>query len=54
MIFCEWEKDNNIDGYGILYNTICDEIQYFEAGDIKENKYKYCPYCGKLIIEVVK
>jgi hypothetical protein len=54
--FCEWEKDDNIlVEHGIcVYNTICDESQFFEDGDIKDNEYRYCPYCGKLIIEVVK
>ena len=48
MAKCEWTYDP--DGY---YETACGGAQVFEIGDIDDNLYKYCPYCGKEIIEVV-
>jgi len=47
MKTCKWKYD---DIYSI-YETSCNEAQYFTNGDIKENRYKYCPYCGKKIKE---
>lgn len=37
---------------GQYYETSCKNVLCFITGDIKENKYKYCPYCGKKIKEV--
>lgn len=32
-----------------IFETSCGEIHLFVEGKIKENSYKYCPYCGGLI-----
>jgi DNA-directed RNA polymerase subunit RPC12/RpoP len=48
---CKWKlEDKDL----LDYETECGELHYFEAGGIKENHYKYCPYCGKKILEVNK
>lgn len=44
---CEWEYDEDYDDN--VWNTECDNQHYFEEGGIKENSYKFCPYCGKKI-----
>ena len=33
------------------YDTGCGQKHYFLSGDIKENDYKYCPFCGAMIID---
>lgn len=47
---CEWEERKKYDEYGV-YDTSCNNTQYFSDGGIKENEYKYCPYCGKRIVD---
>lgn len=47
---CKWIFDIN-HGY---YDTECEEGQYFTDGGIKENHYKFCPYCGKEIQEIIE
>lgn len=41
---CTWSWD--IDGF---YETICGNAHIFIHGGLADNKYKYCPYCGKQI-----
>ena len=45
---CDWkvECDYDMDGVWI---TGCGEAVCFPDGSPKDNKYKYCPYCGKEI-----
>ena len=44
--YCLWEY-NDIDDF---YETPCNNSGYaFTEGTIKENKFKFCPYCGKKI-----
>lgn len=45
---CEWKYDEFDD----KYDTACDNAQTFIADGLKENRYIYCPYCGKKIHEV--
>ena len=45
---CKWTKDEETE----VYYTSCDEAQYFETDNRVDNKYKYCPYCGKAIVEI--
>lgn len=44
---CEWKLDDWEEGE--LWNTECGEVEQFMNGTPDENKYKYCPYCGKPI-----
>ena len=41
---CKWEL---IDEDAGVYETECDNMHYFVSDGPTENKYKYCPYCGK-------
>ncbi len=41
---CEWTWDS--DGF---YNTKCGQGFFFDTGNVKENSFCYCPYCGKEI-----
>ena len=42
---CKWKYDD-IDNY---HDTGCGEAHVFTEGSIKDNWYKFCPYCGKEI-----
>jgi DNA-directed RNA polymerase subunit RPC12/RpoP len=44
---CKWVYEEYYD----YWETECGESQQFIEDGIKENNYKYCPYCGKNIIE---
>lgn len=44
---CTWEEDAD----GIWYSQ-CGTGYMFETGTPKENRFKYCPYCGKLLVQV--
>lgn len=39
---CAWTSDE--DG---LWYTPCNNIFVFIAGDPAENKFRFCPYCGR-------
>ena len=41
--YCEWSLDDD------SYDTSCGEKHLFIAGDIADNSYKFCPYCGNLV-----
>jgi len=43
---CTWQIDE--DG---VYDTGCHERFFFDSGDITENKFAFCPYCGKKILK---
>lgn len=43
---CNWKADE--DG---IYATGCHQLFWFDSGDIAENKFAFCPYCGQQIIE---
>jgi RNA polymerase-binding transcription factor DksA len=47
--YCEWVLDDHLDEYNYTYDTACNQLYQFEVGSIKENDFKYCPYCGKEI-----
>ena len=47
---CKWKlEDEEVN----LYVTGCKEYHLLCEGTPEENKYRYCPYCGKNIKEVV-
>ena len=48
---CNWlfENDENT----MAYKTDCDNLFQFTNGGVDENHFKFCPYCGKLINEVI-
>ena len=43
---CSWQEDS--DGNWL---TSCGALHMFLAGNVKENRHIYCPYCGKIILE---
>lgn len=47
-VYCEWINDEIQDEH---YTTGCDNEQYFTDGNIQDNQYLFCPYCGKKIKE---
>lgn len=50
--YCIWRQEKR-DVYGDgTYSTECGEMFSFTDGTAKENKAKYCPFCGRLIDEV--
>lgn len=48
---CKWEYEEDMNGQE-QWNTDCGQCQVFIDGDIKENEYNYCPYCGKKIKQI--
>ena len=44
---CEWKQDEN----GI-WETDCGNLFEITEGAPNENDMKYCPYCGKLLIQI--
>lgn len=47
---CKWKlEDEEVN----LYVTGCKEYHLLDEGTPEENKYRYCPYCGKKIREAV-
>lgn len=45
---CLWTQDE-----GGIYDTGCNNRFELVAGTPKDNKMKYCPYCGKLIVQAL-
>ena len=44
--YCVWKPDE--DG---IYDTECENRFEITEGSPRDNKFKFCPYCGKKIIE---
>lgn len=44
---CEWNYDTNIEAY----ETECKNTFCFIDGEIEDNSFQYCPYCGKRIFQ---
>ncbi len=38
---CEWKEDCDAP-----HETQCDNLFEFTNDGVKENKFKFCPYCG--------
>jgi len=47
---CKWTFQESLDTY---YETSCDNAFQFEVDGMKEKRFKYCPYCGKEIEEII-
>lgn len=43
---CKWEIVRDCFW---LYSTGCNNKMDFQHGNIKDNNFKYCPFCGKEI-----
>lgn len=46
--FCEWHLD---DDEMDLWESACGEAWCFMEGDPKLNGMKFCPYCGKTLVQ---
>lgn len=47
MKYCKWTYQDIED----FYTTSCHQGQVFIDGDVEDNRYIFCPYCGKKIKE---
>ena len=45
---CKWTYDDSNDSW----DTECDEKFWFTTEGPIDNGFKYCPYCGKILIEL--
>jgi hypothetical protein len=47
---CEWiQGDGEADAVTDIYDTRCGNYHMFIEGNPIDNKYLFCPYCGKKI-----
>lgn len=42
---CTWQYDE----FHEKWDTSCENSHVFIAGNVKENSYEFCPYCGRRI-----
>ena len=51
MVRCKWKRcvDHNDDSY---WERECGDPWRMSEGGLKDNKVKFCPFCGKEIKEV--
>ena len=47
MESCEWVEDGNEDFS--IWNTTCGNAFTFESGNVLDNGFAYCPYCGRAL-----
>jgi predicted Fe-S protein YdhL (DUF1289 family) len=47
--FCTWSRDTTSQSLNV-WKGKCDYSQYFEAGNPLDNKYNYCPGCGRRLM----
>lgn len=48
MEICEWKFVEDYDGDG-HYDTDCGNSFYFAEGNIVDNEFHFCPYCGRRV-----
>lgn len=50
---CVWYINESMESEGCgLYDTHCGEGMLFNEGDAQGNGFKFCPFCGRLIVSV--
>ena len=49
---CQWKLTYDEISEEEYYETSCGQSEIFSEGDIEDNHYKFCPYCGKRIREM--
>ena len=47
--WCVWRYDKGDD----FWETQCDNAHVFGDGGPDDNQYRFCPYCGKKLAEIV-
>ena len=50
--YCQWVEVVDPDGE-MLHETECNNTHVFMAGNCTDNDYRFCPYCGKEISEIL-
>ena len=48
---CKWTLAELSD-MNDCWDTSCQACHCFTVGNIKDNEYKFCPYCGREIEEI--
>ncbi len=51
MKICRWIIDADDTR---VYHTECENMHVFSDGDVLENGYLFCPYCGRQVREFEK
>lgn len=46
---CRWAQDENV-----CYHTDCNHAFQFDDGTAYENGFKYCPFCGRILISIAQ
>jgi len=49
---CKWKLESEYYDFPIVYESDCNNIHYFEEGNTRFNRFRWCPYCGKEIEEI--
>lgn len=50
MEVCYWEEVEDIPDF---YRSDCGDSHLFLKGGPKDNRFAYCPYCGKQLIQLI-
>ena len=45
---CEWKYDDSVD----TWDTECEGSFLLNYGTLRDNNMRFCPYCGKTIVEI--
>ena len=53
MTECKWSKKEKFLEFN-YYETSCGGNFEFLEGNPKDNEFKYCPYCGGLLIDITE
>ena len=48
--YCIWNYEEDFE----YYETSCENNFHFIDGNCRDNKFTFCPYCGKPIMEIIK
>ena len=48
--FCVWRLDSDHYDDSNGWVSGCDEIFKFYEGDPKNNRFRFCPFCGKELV----
>lgn len=46
--YCRWRED--VEGGGAVWETDCNNAFYIEAGTPADNRMRFCPYCGRTLV----
>jgi len=50
---CEWQEPETVTEIDWnIWGTSCGNTHQFEDGGPEENKYRFCPYCGRRVVVI--